>query len=83
MQEGYRKVTFYHGWCKCCGYCSAFCPKKAIAVDSEGYPYLADSHACNECGLCQALCPEFAVYVPAYPKRRKGLTPTEGTAKAP
>ena len=67
----HKKVTFYWAWCKSCGYCSVFCPKKAICLDSKGHPYLADSDACVECGLCQALCPDFAIYVPAFERKHQ------------
>lgn len=57
------KVTLYPQWCKQCGICVALCPKKALASDQEGLPYLAHAELCNECGLCEMRCPDFAIAV--------------------
>ncbi len=57
------KVTIYKNWCKRCGICVAFCPKKVLAVDQEGYPFCNDNKACTACGLCELRCPDFAVVV--------------------
>lgn len=55
------KIIIYKKWCKRCGICVAFCPKKALDVDQEGYPFLCNDEACTECGLCELRCPDFAV----------------------
>jgi len=56
-------ITIYKNWCKKCGICVAFCPKKVLAVDQEGYPFCKDNKACSGCGLCELRCPDFAVAV--------------------
>jgi len=58
-----KKVVFYHNWCKSCELCVAFCPRHALAMGRDMYPYLANPELCNHCGLCQALCPDFAITV--------------------
>lgn len=49
--------------CKKCGVCSAFCPKKVIAMSNNGYPYARSPEKCNGCYLCFYRCPDFAVEV--------------------
>jgi len=56
-------VTFYPAWCKRCSNCVAFCPRRALAVDEWGHPYLAQPERCTSCGLCEMLCPDFAISV--------------------
>ena len=58
-----NKVIIYNNWCKRCGICVAFCPKKVLALDPEGYPFVKDNKACTKCGLCELRCPDFAVVV--------------------
>jgi 2-oxoglutarate ferredoxin oxidoreductase subunit delta len=57
------QVCFYPDWCKRCGNCVAFCPRKALAADEWGHPYLPDPERCTGCGLCEMLCPDFAITV--------------------
>ncbi len=62
-KTGTGKVSFYPAWCKRCGNCVAFCPRKALAKDEWGYPLLANPDRCTSCGLCEMLCPDFALSV--------------------
>ena len=47
--------------CKQCGICSHFCPKDAIEMGSDGYPFLARPEDCTSCGLCEEMCPDWAI----------------------
>ncbi len=71
-REGPAKKQFdidiFRGWCKSCGICAAFCPKKCIELDADGTPSVADSSRCSGCGWCELHCPDFAISV-----REKGL----------
>jgi 2-oxoglutarate ferredoxin oxidoreductase subunit delta len=58
-----NKIIVYRNWCKRCGICTAFCPKKILQVDAGGYPYLKDNKVCTGCGLCELRCPDFALVV--------------------
>ncbi|MBN2187324.1 MAG: 4Fe-4S binding protein [Dehalococcoidia bacterium] len=57
------KIKIYKNWCKRCGICIAFCPKKALEADQDGNPSLKDNKTCTGCGLCELLCPDFAIVV--------------------
>ncbi len=54
-------------FCKGCGFCISFCPKKVYEVSQEmnkkGYrlPSPARIEDCTECGLCDLYCPDFAI----------------------
>lgn len=63
LEPGQGKVSFFPAWCKRCGNCVAFCPRKALAQDEWGHPFLADPKRCTTCGLCEMLCPDFAISV--------------------
>ncbi len=58
-----KQVSIYKSWCKRCGIWIAFCPKKALGIDEDGYPFLKDNQSCNGCSLCELRCPDFAIVV--------------------
>ncbi|TZE80815.1 indolepyruvate ferredoxin oxidoreductase subunit alpha [Calorimonas adulescens] len=58
----YDKVLIEKDWCKGCGICVAFCPKKVLAIKNNKV-YLVDNEKCNECGVCEEKCPDFAIYI--------------------
>ncbi len=63
------KVHINPNWCKGCGFCVQFCPKKVLDMSPEfnakGYhpPYVKNPDACHDCMFCQMICPEFSIYV--------------------
>jgi len=65
-------VSFYHDWCKQCGLCMAFCPRKIIKADKNGNPEITDEDLCTGCRFCEMHCPDFAITVEVRtPRRRK------------
>ncbi|MEI8173150.1 MAG: 4Fe-4S binding protein [Deltaproteobacteria bacterium] len=50
-------------WCKSCGICSAFCPKKVIGCDDTGAPVIEKPDECIGCRFCELHCPDFAITV--------------------
>jgi 2-oxoglutarate ferredoxin oxidoreductase subunit delta len=67
------KVVIYPDWCKGCGICAAFCPKKVLAIDHQGKARVDREDECINCGFCELHCPDFAVVV----LPRNGLAPSE------
>lgn len=60
-QEPKWKIAIDPGWCKKCGLCAAFCPRKVI--EDSGYPKVTDPERCTGCLLCEMHCPDFAITV--------------------
>lgn len=63
-----KKIKFYENWCKGCGICAAFCPKKCITMSSDTGKPVWDEEKCIQCGFCELRCPDYAVIV----KKKKG-----------
>lgn len=64
-------IALYHDWCKACGICIAFCPKKIITPDKSGKPIIKEPDKCIGCRFCEIHCPDFAITVSERrPKRR-------------
>ncbi len=65
-------IAFYRDWCKACGLCMAFCPKKIILSDKNGKPVVAEPDQCIGCRFCEIHCPDFAITITErLPKRRR------------
>lgn len=56
-----KKVQINREWCKGCGICIAFCPKKVLILDDEEKACWAHSEKCINCRLCELRCPDVAV----------------------
>lgn len=56
-------VVVYPDWCKGCGICAAFCPKKVLRIDHQGKARVEREDECINCGFCELHCPDFAVVV--------------------
>jgi len=66
-------VKVFTAWCKGCGICVAYCPKKVLAMDeSIQKPVVVNPDACIQCGLCELRCPDIAI-------TRTGKGKTNGT----
>jgi 2-oxoglutarate ferredoxin oxidoreductase subunit delta len=52
-----------HAWCKSCGICSAFCPKKVIGSNEMGAPVIERPDECIGCRFCELHCPDFAITI--------------------
>jgi len=57
------KVNVLGQYCKSCGYCVKFCPKKAIEFGKVRnglgvfFP-VVDPDKCIACGICATVCPD-------------------------
>jgi len=52
-------------YCKGCGICVAFCPRKMLALDNGGQVYAKDPEKCIACRQCELRCPDLAIKVTA------------------
>ena len=55
--------TIFRDWCKRCGICAEFCPKKVIVRNEDGMPEISDPAACIGCRFCELHCPDFAITI--------------------
>jgi len=62
-----KKRRFEHlifrDWCKSCGICVAFCPKKVFERDKKLSPVVARPEDCIGCRFCELHCPDFAITI--------------------
>ncbi len=56
-----KKVKINRTWCKGCGICVAFCPKKVLEMDADDKALWAQPENCISCGLCELRCPDIAI----------------------
>lgn len=57
-----KKVVLNPAWCKACGICIAFCPRKALTAGEDGKP-IWNPDLCVRCYLCEQRCPDFAIFL--------------------
>jgi 2-oxoglutarate ferredoxin oxidoreductase subunit delta len=60
-QESQWEIAINSSWCKKCGLCIAFCPRKVLK-DSGG-PKVVNPALCAGCLMCEMHCPDFAITV--------------------
>ena len=56
-----KKLIINSAWCKGCGICVAFCPKKVLMLKREKVCVAAEG--CILCGQCELRCPDYAIYL--------------------
>jgi len=70
-------ITIVKEFCKGCGFCIAYCPKKVYDASDEmntkGYrlPTPSRIEECTECGLCDLNCPDFAIILEKTKTKKK------------
>jgi len=56
-------VSIQRKWCKNCGICIEFCPRKVYTAGKLDEPIVSAPELCIACRLCELRCPEFAITV--------------------
>jgi 2-oxoglutarate ferredoxin oxidoreductase subunit delta len=62
-QNEKTSITVNEDWCKSCGICIHFCPKKVLISNEKGCPVAKNIDDCIHCNLCELRCPDFAINV--------------------
>ena len=58
-----KRLEINPDWCKGCGICVAFCPKRVLELDANSRITVARLDDCIYCGDCEIRCPDFAIAV--------------------
>jgi 2-oxoglutarate ferredoxin oxidoreductase subunit delta len=58
-----REHLVKRNWCKGCGICVAFCPKKVLELDEWEKAVAGRAEDCVGCRLCELRCPDLAIEV--------------------
>jgi len=65
------EIDIFRDWCKGCGICAEFCPKKCIRMNAAGEPVVDRADRCTGCGWCEIHCPDFAICVREVAAKKK------------
>jgi 2-oxoglutarate ferredoxin oxidoreductase subunit delta len=66
MKKGWKvcgPLYIKEEWCKGCGICVEFCPRKILTLGEEETVKVVRPEECTACGLCELRCPDFALGV--------------------
>jgi 2-oxoglutarate ferredoxin oxidoreductase subunit delta len=58
-----KELVINRDWCKGCGICIAFCPKKVLELDKLDKVVAVRPEDCICCRLCELRCPDLAIEV--------------------
>jgi len=61
-KEQKKQLNVNTKWCKGCGICAHYCPKKVLEVH-HGKVVIVKPDECISCGLCELRCPDYAIYL--------------------
>lgn len=57
------KVVLNPKWCKSCGICVDFCPKKVFEFSKDGRVVVVREGDCIGCRNCEIRCPDYAIEI--------------------
>ncbi len=58
-----KEHVIHRDWCKGCGICVHFCPKKVLELDDMDKAVAVRPEDCICCRLCELRCPDLAIEV--------------------
>lgn len=58
-----KEIAINREWCKGCGICVNFCPKKVLELDKKDKAVAVRPEDCICCKLCELRCPDLAIEV--------------------
>jgi 2-oxoglutarate ferredoxin oxidoreductase subunit delta len=62
VKDQKKQLTVISKWCKGCGICEQYCPKKVLGLH-KGKIVIVNPDECTGCGLCEQRCPDYAIYL--------------------
>jgi len=62
-KKSVENVIINKAWCKGCGICIHFCPKKVLEMGKDSKATVVKLEDCIGCRLCELRCPDFAIQV--------------------
>ena len=73
-----KRHVIHREWCKGCGICVHFCPKKVLELDELDKAVAVRLGDCVACRLCEYRCPDLAIEV----ETEEAATGVSGAASA-
>ncbi len=58
-----KELLINRDWCKGCGICVSFCPKKVLELDSKDKAVAVHPEDCICCRMCELRCPDLTIEV--------------------
>lgn len=58
-----KELSINREWCKGCGICVSFCPKKVLELDAREKVVAIRPEDCICCKMCELRCPDLAIEV--------------------